>query len=40
MQWTVYAIVILAYMLVLMGYNIRRSVKVRSQEDFMVRAAR
>jgi SSS family solute:Na+ symporter/sodium/proline symporter len=36
MQWTVYAIVILAYMLVLMGYNIRRSVKVRSQEDFMV----
>ena len=30
MHWYVYAIVILAYMLVLMGFNIRRSYKVQA----------
>jgi SSS family solute:Na+ symporter len=36
MQWYLYLSVILAYLLVLMGFNIYRSLKIRGQEDFMV----
>jgi hypothetical protein len=38
MQW--YLFVILAYLLVLMGFNIYRSLKIRGQEDFMVAGRR